>query len=162
MSEFDPEYPAGVHTFPRRNRIMAGLAHAVLVIEAGMRSGTRITARLATEYNRDLLAVPGSIFSPQSEGTNELIRLGATPVCNSAHILEVLGFELEKKKQRTLDLDDLNKNEKILVEILNIEPLERDDLIRSSGLPTHEANVVLASLEIKGIIVESLGNVHLS
>lgn len=162
MSEFDPEYPAGVHTFPRRNRIMAGLAHAVLVIEAGMRSGTRITARLATEYNRDVLAVPGSIFSIQSQGTNELIRLGATPIVKSEDILQALGFEIEENIQRELNLDDLNKSEKIIVGILRIEPMERDDLIRSSGLPVQEANVALASLEIKGILVENMGQVHLA
>jgi DNA processing protein len=143
---------------------MAGLAHAVLVIEAGMRSGTRITARLATEYNRDVLAVPGSIFSIQSQGTNELIRLGATPIVKSEDILQALGFEIDEyeTKQRVLNLDDLNKSERIIVQILRIEPLERDDLIRSSGLPVQEANVALASLDIKGILVENMGQVHLA
>jgi len=64
LSELEPECPAGVHTFPRRNRIMAGIAKGVLIVEAGDKSGTLITARLATDYNRDVYAVPGSIFSP--------------------------------------------------------------------------------------------------
>ena len=63
-----------------RNRLMAGISKAVLIIEAEERSGTLITARLATEYNRDVLAVPGSIFSPNAKGVNRLIREGATPI----------------------------------------------------------------------------------
>ena len=74
LSEYEPNQPATLYTFPRRNRLMAGLAKATLIIEAGAKSGTLITARLATEYNRDVLAVPGSIFSPNSYGSNWLIR----------------------------------------------------------------------------------------
>lgn len=92
ISEYEPKMPAAQWTFPQRNRLMAGMARATLVIEAEHKSGTRITAKLATDYNRDVLAVPGSIFSPTSEGTNELIRLGATPITCSADIIEALGM----------------------------------------------------------------------
>src|SRR3989339_1250495 len=88
LSEFEPDFQATTWSFPQRNRIMAGLSDAVMVIEAEIKSGTLITSRLATDYNRDVFAVPGSIFSPNSSGPNMLIRLGATPVTSSADILE--------------------------------------------------------------------------
>ncbi len=162
ISEYDPTYPAGVYTFPRRNRLMAGLVKAVLVVEAGEKSGTRITARLATEYNRDVLAVPGSIFSPNQAGSNALIRLGATPVTSSADILTALGFQVDESGQKQLDLESLTLNERKLVELLAIESLPRDELFRGSGLGISEANTALATLEIKGIIIESLGEVRLA
>ncbi|MEK7536009.1 MAG: DNA-processing protein DprA [Patescibacteria group bacterium] len=162
ISEYDPTYPAGVHTFPRRNRLMAGLAKAVLVIEAGDRSGTLITSRLATEYNRDVLAVPGSIFSPNSNGTNMLIRLGATPITSSADILTALGFQVDESSQKELNLTDLTDNERLIVELLKTEPLPRDEVIRLTELEVSTANTALATLEIKGITTESMGELRLN
>ena len=98
ISEFEPMFKATTYSFPQRNRIMAGISHATLIIEAEIKSGTLITSRLATEYNRDVATVPGSIFSKTSEGPNMLLRLGATPVSSSAHILETLGFKIEEDK----------------------------------------------------------------
>lgn len=93
ISEFPPDMKAEIWTFAQRNRLMAGISKAVLVIEAEEKSGTLITARMATDYNRDVLAVPGSIFSSTSIGTNKLLALGATPVTSSIDILDVLGFK---------------------------------------------------------------------
>lgn len=93
LSEFDPSFRATKWSFPQRNRIMAGMADAVLLIEATRKSGTLITARLATDYNRDVLAVPGSIFSETSEGPNFFIKLGATPVVCGEDVLEALGLQ---------------------------------------------------------------------
>ena len=93
MNEFDPEFKATQWSFPQRNRIMAGMSHATLIIEAEKKSGTLITARLATEYNRDVLALPGSIFNTTSSGPHMLIRLGATPIRDSNDILEALHLE---------------------------------------------------------------------
>ena len=99
LSEFEPTFKATNWSFPQRNRVMAGIAHATLVIEAENTSGTRITARLATDYNREVFAVPGSIFSPASEGTNELIREGATPVTRAEDILDFFGFTDQQPQQ---------------------------------------------------------------
>ncbi len=163
ISELEPECPAGIHTFPRRNRIMAGLSHATLIIEAGEKSGTLITARLAMEYNRDVLVVPGSIFSPSSRGANNLIRQGAMPVNKSEDILQALGFntdEKEKEKQGRLFVD-LSPVEQKIVEILQTDSFPRDELIEVAELTTSEANIVLSAMEIKGIIKEAMGEIRL-
>lgn len=163
LSEFPLDYPAGLHTFPRRNRLMAGIAKGVLIIEAGDKSGTLITARLATDYNRDVYAVPGSIFSPGSLGTNNLIKLGATPICSGRDLLLALGFDPpDETGQQKLNLAELSESEKKVVEILSVEPLARDELLRVLELSTSEANSLLGIMEIKGFIKESMGEIRLS
>ncbi|OHA17754.1 MAG: DNA protecting protein DprA [Candidatus Taylorbacteria bacterium RIFCSPHIGHO2_01_FULL_46_22b] len=160
MSEFEPKFRATPYSFPQRNRIMAGMSHAVLVIEAEQKSGTLITSRLATEYNREVLAVPGSIFSTGSSGPHMLIRLGATPVTNSRDILTALGFEtLSDQLQTTRDYSDCSSTEKSLLALLS-QPLSRDELIRQSKLSTSEANTTLSILEIKGLVKEVLGEIR--
>lgn len=159
LSEMEPEMPAGIHTFPQRNRIVAGLCHAVLVIEGPERSGTSITARLALEYNRDVLAIPGSIFNENSKGTNKLIKEGATPITSADDILEF--FKIAKEGENLkLDLREQNLSpieEKILSSL--IEPMQKDDLIRKIGLPTHEINPTLTMMQINGLIKESGGEI---
>ena len=163
LSEFPPDYPAGLHTFPRRNRLMAGLAKATLVIEAGEKSGTLITARLATEYNRDVMAVPGSIYSSASSGANWLIKQGAMPITGSQDILQGLGFETENQNlsnQQKLPLD-LSNEEKLIIDLLRIESRPRDELIMDSGLAPQKANSLLTALEIKGLVKEEVGEIRL-
>ena len=162
ISEFEPDFKATQWSFPMRNRLMAGISKAVLVIEAEEKSGTLITARLTTEYNRDLLAVPGSVFSPNSKGTNRLIRQGATPITCAEDVLEALGFERDVDEARQASLFmDLSKEEKTVVELLR-EPIGRDDLIREMKIKTSEANSILSVMEIKGIIKEELGEIRLA
>ncbi|MFA6274275.1 MAG: DNA-processing protein DprA [Candidatus Paceibacterota bacterium] len=161
ISEFEPDFKATQWSFPMRNRLMAGISKAVLIIEAEEKSGTLITARLATEYNRDVLVVPGSIFSPSSKGTNKLIRQGATPVTCAEDVLEALGFEQEKDEDRQAKLfEDLSPEEKMVVEILR-EPMERDDLIRAMKMKIGDANSLLSVMEIKGLIKEELGEIRI-
>lgn len=163
LSEFEPEQHATLYTFPQRNRIMTGLSHAVLVIEAAEKSGTLITARLATDYNRDLLVVPGSIFSPSSQGSNKLINQGATPVSSGAEVLKQLGIDVETK-QRSLDLDDpqFSPDEKKVLTLLSVEPLPRDELLKNIGLPVSEGNTLLSIMEIKGLLEESMGEIRIN
>src|SRR3989344_636609 len=97
LSEFEPDLKAADYTFPQRNRIMAGMAQATLVIEAKEKSGSLITARLVTDYNRELLVVPGSIFSAESRGTHQFLKLGATTVTAPEDILVALGIPIESK-----------------------------------------------------------------
>ena len=161
ISEFPPEFKATQWGFPMRNRLMAGLCKATLIIEAEEKSGTLITARMTTEYNRDVLAVPGSIFSPSSKGTNKLIHQGATPITCAEDVLEALGFELPKDEEKQQKLfEDVSPEEKRVIDLLR-EPLERDELIRAMKMPTAEANSLLSIMEIKGLIKEELGEIRL-
>jgi DNA processing protein len=156
VSEFEPEFKAADWSFPARNRLMAGISKAVLVIEAGEKSGTLITARLATDYNRDVLAVPGQIFSANSAGPNRLIRAGATPVTTSEEILEALGFNVT---QKLFELPELKPAEKEII-LLLATPLSRDEIIRRSGKEATETNALLTVLEIKGLVKEAMGVFH--
>ena len=162
ISEFEPDFKATQWSFPMRNRLMAGISKAVLIIEAEERSGTLITARLTTEYNRDLLVVPGSIFSSNSRGTNRLLHQGATPVTSSEDVLEALGFKLDKPEEKQKKLfADLSPEEKKVVDLLR-EPVGRDDLIRALKMPIPTANAILSVMEIKGLIKEELGEIRLA
>ena len=159
LSEFKPTLKAAPWTFPQRNRIMAGLSHAILVIEAEQKSGTLITSRLATEYNKDVFAVPGSIFSEQSVGPHMLIRLGATPVTSSQDIIDYFGWEKEATT-KSLPLD-LPENEKKILELID-EPISRNDVLRLSPFETHETQALIMSLEISGLIIERMGKLYRS
>lgn len=162
ISEFEPDFKATQWSFPMRNRLMAGISKAVLIIEGEEKSGTMITARLTTEYNRDLLVVPGSIFSSSSKGTNKLIRQGATPVTCADDVLDALGFEVKSKKEKQESLfKDLSPEEKKVVALLR-EPMPKDDLIREMKMPTPEASAILSVMEIKELIKEELGEIRLS
>jgi DNA processing protein len=156
LSEFEPEERAAPYMFPQRNRIMAGMSDAVLVIEAQEKSGTLITSRLAIDYNRTVLTVPGSIYAKGSYGPHMLLRLGATPVVKSGDILEALGLEAEREVNITPEY--LSENEKGVLALLD-EPRTKDELVTLLALPIHEANVVLSTLEIKGLIEERLGKI---
>ncbi|MCD5390178.1 MAG: DNA-processing protein DprA [Candidatus Pacebacteria bacterium] len=157
MSELEPMTKAAPWTFPQRNRIMAGLSHAVLVIEAENKSGTRITARLATEYNREVFSVPGSIFSTASEGCNELIREGATPITSARDILDHFHL-LDEKNPTQQQMMALEPNEQLVIDLLN-EPTSRNVLAEKLDIPIMKINILLSSMEIKGLIAESMGKI---
>jgi DNA processing protein len=161
LSEFEPKFRATSYSFPQRNRIMAGLSHATLVIEAEIKSGTLITSKYATEYNRDVFTVPGSIFSKNSDGPNMLLRLGATPIRSSEDILEALGFKIDEPPQNLeLKYSDCSDEELFVIKILK-EPLPKDELIRALKMPISQANAIISIMEIKGLIKESLGEIRL-
>lgn len=141
---------------------MAGLSCAVLIVEAETKSGTMITSRLATEYNKDVLTVPGNIFSATSSGPHLLIRLGATPITNSKELLLALGFEDKDATPRNLQLEysECSPEEKAVIKALR-EPMPKDELLRALDMPIGQANAVLSVMELKGLISEKLGEVHL-
>ncbi|MPZ13738.1 MAG: DNA-protecting protein DprA [Chloroflexi bacterium] len=149
------EFPLGTkpdaQNFPRRNRVISGLTSGTLVVEAGERSGALITAAYAMEQGRDVLAVPGGIFSPMSRGTNSLIRDGATPVTRAEDILA----ELEPSRlprqltvEAILPLDDTERG---LLDALGPEPAHIDEIARNVSLPMSVVSGGLAMMELKGL-----------
>ena len=155
LSEHPPDYLPHPYDFPSRNRIMVGMSDAVLMIEAGERSGTLITARLSTEYNRELLCVPHRIGDVHGYGANLFLRLGATAVSDSVHILEALRVA-PRTSGATRTPPTLTGTEAILYEALQM-PIPRDELIRVSGLPAGEVLTNLIMLELKGLAYEEFG-----
>ncbi len=149
ISELSPTSPSARWTFPQRNRIMAGLCKATLLIEASEKSGTLITARMTVDYNRELLAVPGSIFSKNSYGTHQFLKLGATMVTSASDILLELGIE-EKQTSPRAELKLEAEEEKVL-KILH-EPQDKDTIFRLLALPASQANILLMNMEMKGYI----------
>jgi DNA processing protein len=158
LSEFKPDAQARPEHFPQRNRIMAGLSHAVLVVEAEERSGTLITARLALDYNRDVFAVPGPLSSSTTIGPHYLIRTGATLIRSGEDILEALG--IPARTRISPNLSGLSPEEKKVLTLLST-PLPREELIEALGLSIHDGNVLISVLELKGMIVEELGVIRL-
>lgn len=140
---------------------MAGLSDATLVIEASEKSGTLITARMALDYNRDVLAVPGSIFSPASTGSNWLLRQGAAPIRSGRDIIESLRLPLDDTPIQQALFDNLTEDEAKIVNRLKTEPLERDLLLRAVGLNPVQGNIILMTMEIKGLIKETQGEIRL-
>jgi len=134
------------YAFVRRNRIIAGLCSALLVVEAGLPSGTFTTADAALDAGRDVLAVPGSIFSPESRGSNRLIRQGATPVTDIAELAAALGLEAAP----TMAPDTTRSN---VIRALAADAMRPDDLARALGIDIVHTARTLGALEAKGAIV---------
>ncbi len=155
LSEYEPEFRATNWSFPERNRLVVGISEAVLVVEAGEKSGSLITARLCADYNRELLVVPGNIFSDNSKGVHQFLKLGATPVTEASDILNVLNLEVQTDNLPSKPVALTPEETKVLY-ILN-EPTERDTLIRKLALPASEAAIILMQMEINGLIKEDSG-----
>ncbi len=157
ISEYPSEELSRVHFFPQRNRLMVGLADAVLVIEASNKSGTLITARLASEYNRELLCIPHRIGDPHAFGPHLFIRLGATLVTEPLHILEALKIPPRESDCATPGVaQSLEGTEKVVWKLL-AEPHSRDEILRSVKAGVGETLTALVALELRGLIREEFG-----
>ncbi|MEI6345886.1 MAG: DNA-protecting protein DprA [bacterium] len=164
VSENPPGTRPAPYHFPARNRIMSGLSHATLVIEAKRPSGTLITSQLATDQNRDILAVPGSIFSEHAAGPHFLISKGAAPVTCAHEVLVALGFEVEKIRGKArastrVKPADLTIAENRLLNCLS-HPKTRDRLIEELGWSASETNVTISLLEIKKLVVAGFNEIR--
>ncbi len=170
LSEYPPgTAPLGYH-FPQRNRIISGLSHGIVALEAPEASGVLITAQLALENGRDVFAVPGSIFSYQSRGTNRLIQQGAKLVTCAQDILDEYTYELQtaepmkqQAKPRKISLEDerfrgLSEEEKRVISALLEKTLHIEELQQKCGMNMEELNTVLPMLEIYGLIQKMPGD----
>jgi DNA processing protein len=150
------EYPLGTKPkaehFPRRNRIMSGISPGVLVVEAGERSGALITAEQALSQNREVFAIPGSIMSPASKGTNWLLQQGAKLVTNHVDILEELNLAVVAQQLEMKELLPTNEMESRLFKNLGTEPTHIDEICRQSGLDISSVSSTLTMMELKGMI----------
>jgi DNA processing protein len=153
------DYPLGTQPrsefFPRRNRILSGLSLGVLVVEGDLNSGALITARRALDQNREVFAVPGSIYAPGYRGVNKLIQAGeAKLVMKAEDILEELNLTMTTTAHQ-LELREVlpaDPTEARLLRLLSSEPIHIDEVQRSSGLPISDVSGALAMLELKGMV----------
>jgi DNA processing protein len=150
------EYPLGAKprpdNFPRRNRIMSGMSLGVLVIEADEVSGAIITAHMASEQNREVFAIPGSILSPMSRGTNRLIQEGAKLVRNCTDILEELNLTASVHQLEMKEILPASETEALLLKQIGAEPVHIDQVCQNSGLAVSTVSSTLAMMELKGMI----------
>ncbi|GIW32998.1 DNA-processing protein DprA [Meiothermus sp.] len=153
LSEFPLGTPPQAGLFPRRNRIVAALAKAVLVVEAGEKSGSLITARFALELGRDVLAVPGRPGDTFSLGCNRLIQDGAGLVVNTEDVLNALGVRTPQKQAIQLE----GSEAQVYRALLELSEALPDDLAQTTGLSAAETLSVLMMLELKGLVQSSAG-----
>lgn len=158
ISEQEPMHKPWLKEFPSRNRLMVGMSDAVLIIEAGQKSGTLITARLAGEYNRELLCVPHRIGDAHAFGPHLFIRLGAALVSEPLHILEALKIPPREQGVRAAPTD-LGDTELEIWGMLE-EPKTRDEILRVAGGAAGELLTALVALELRGLIREEFGSWH--
>ena len=168
ISEYPPDYPPGKYTFPERNRIIAGLSDGVLVVEAGVKSGSLITARLAAEQGRDVFAVMGNITSPYSQGTNALIKDGAVPVTDYT---DVVGYYpqfsivaerddiVEEIPRHRTDID-VSQNAKRVYRCITAEPVHIDTITSAAGLSVNLVLQAVTELELEGLIKAEKGRMY--
>ncbi len=159
LSEYPLDEKPNKGNFQERNRIISGLSRAVLVVEASEKSGTSITVGHALEQGRDVFAVPGSIFSPQSKGSNEMIKEGAAIICSSDDILNELGISLtgrttdtERIQFRENKYSSLDKEEKIVYDVISENPITIDELAYKTELSIQTIQYLLIQLELGGLI----------
>ncbi|MBI4185448.1 DNA-protecting protein DprA [Candidatus Berkelbacteria bacterium] len=160
ISEFPPGTPALRHHFPVRNRIIAGLARATLVVEATEQSGSLITARSALEANRDVLTVPGSIYAPGSAGPHRLIQLGAKLVHTVDDVLSELGLDHGPAESDARAVIADSAEERLILTALSSEPLLLDRLIESVALDAPTVLSTLTLMEMKGKVRNLGGNLY--
>jgi len=166
------EHPAGTQPdrthFPRRNRIIAGLCRAVLVMEAPTKSGALITANLANEYGRDVYVLPGSLDNPRSQGCLRLIQKGAQLILSENHLLELLGelpmFTPSTTEQQTTipanlspDLESVLRTIMQLTKQEGLEAVQFDQIVQTSGLGASQVSSSLLQLELLGMVAQQPG-----
>ena len=152
MAEYAPGVEPAPWRFPARNRIIAGLAAATVVVEARERSGALITADLALEEGREVFAVPGEITSALSAGTNDLLRIGATPLITTREVLDLFGLDVPAR-----DAPDLGPDADAVLAHVRDAPASPDELVRKTGLEAPAVATALTELELAGLVHQAEG-----
>lgn len=166
ISEFLPGTPPEAGNFPARNRIISGLSQAVLVIEASLKSGSLITAYLSLDEGRDVMSVPGSIFSFTSQGCHRLIQEGAKLVTNVKDVVAEMGLDLiieawsRNKKDEGQNVFELLADEKRVVDKLEAEPQHIDEIAARCGMSVADVSRILLELELKGLAISCGGGCY--
>ncbi len=159
------EFPLGTkpkrENFPRRNRLISGLSSGVIIIEAGVHSGTLITAKWAQEQGKEVFAVPGNIFSEQSRGTHLLIKEGAIPVTHPKEVLEYLGVSLSTSSTKSSeDRIMLSPEEEKILSVLSTYPTPMEEILLRTGLPLNQLLSLLTDLELRNLIISLPGKLY--
>jgi DNA processing protein len=152
ISDYAPGTPPEASNFPPRNRIISGLSLATVVVEAGVKSGALITANFAVEQGREVFAVPGNVFAPQSRGPNRLIQNGAHPLLDPQEILDILDLTRVTEQQEARIVLPANATEAQLFEVLSHEPIHVDEVRAQTNLSIEEVTATLALMELKGMV----------
>ena len=159
------EFPLGsgpdAHRFPIRNRIISGMSHGTVVVEATARSGSLITARLAADQGREVFAVPGNIHSFKSVGTHSLIKEGAKLAAHAWDVLDEFSASHAPRRMEAevapVERQDLTEDEIVVMDNLEVDPTHIDDLVRKSGIPPGKLSGTLLQLELKGLAAQLPG-----
>lgn len=160
ISEYPPNFEANKFTFPARNRIISGLSLGILVIEAAEKSGTLITANYALDQNREIMAIPGNIFSQQSLGTNKLIKQGAEVVTSANDVFKVLNWRISSNKksgQTSKKIAFNDKVEELIYNKLSFDPQSLDQIVLKCKLDISSISVKLSMMEIQGLVKNTGG-----
>ncbi len=173
ISEFSISEDPVPHNFPKRNRIISGISHGTIVVEAALKSGSLITARLAAEQNREVFAVPGNIRSFTSTGTHSLIKQGAKLVENGDDVIEELGYLMENQQETKFsencdvakkiisNSDRLDNDEMKVYNLLEVYPKHIDEILRNLSMESGKLSSILLQLELSGVITQTPGKYYL-
>lgn len=156
ISDYPPGTKPDAINFPPRNRIISGLSRGTVVIEAGEKSGALITAKFSAEQGREVFAVPGSVLSPMSRGTNNLLAAGAIPLTSPAVILENLNLPKQMNLQ-TAEEPLLDAEEARVLKALGADTLHIDDLCNKMGVSIEKLTAELTLMELKGLVIRVKG-----
>lgn len=159
ISEYEPDFKPTLWSFPQRNRIVAGLANlGVLVVEAGMKSGSLITADMGKKMGRTILALPGAVTSTNSQGTNWLIKTGMARMATGPE--DITQKPVNSREQMNLFSGDLDEMEKVMINKLKIEAMTMDELAKCTGIMVGELAAKLSIMSIKNLVEEENGKFY--